>query len=73
MSGGGATEHVIQERRSAKELGPALWATLKILFTVVQEVKSKGNLALATEVTGNHTAGARSEKSNPGVSNVLFL
>lgn len=73
LSGGRVVGRVIQEGRTGKELGPALWATLKIPFILVQGVKSKDYLAFVTEVTGDHTARARSEKSNPGVRSELFL
>lgn len=74
LSGGRVIGCVIQEGSTVKELGPALWATLKILFILVQGVKIKVYLAFVTEVTGDHTARARSEKSNPGVCwNMLFL
>lgn len=73
MSGGRATGRVIQEGRAVKESGPALWATLKILFILVQGVKRKDNFAFATEATGDYTSRARYEKSDPVVRNVLFL
>lgn len=73
MSGGRATGRVIQEGRAVKEPGPALWATLKILFILVQGVKRKDNFAFATEVTGDYTSRTRYEKSDPVVRNVLFL
>lgn len=55
-SGGRTIGRVIPVR----ELGPVLWATVKILLILAPGVESKDYLAFVTEVTGDHTARARS-------------